>query len=776
MQDIAATVMEHLELAKDADDRNKGERMVRGLTDFIERSSMQEARNRSGNRPTTIEKQTENARMDSVIEDILGDTVPPAALTSTVRQGHRKREAENKTDTIRIFQRAARIIRQSTFADGVVFFDTSAAGIGGHAYENSSPIASSDESLHSSTTDLLTTDSTATSKRKHRDKQVDPSGEPQPSGIENDGGIDGTVPTIESKPCPVAGLSLRAGNPSLSERDFSFTESDMERYIRRYPYGKFFSFDEDGTGVNSSDERSEKSGNDSDNRAAMGTATRKPTRKRRERFIPSELLNILPDMRSLIFLPLWDPASERWIAGGFIWTNTAGRLMSPENEFPYLKAFGNSITSEVARSHAQKSDRAKTTFIASISHELRSPLHGILGSVEFLQLAVTSAYQKSLVSSIETCGKTLLDTIDHVLDYAKINKLQNANSRRKNRSGSRNRRSPGDNSILGVTTDFNLAQLVEEVCDTVCTGHNFRQAHTFHSGAFHDQGSHSRASSTGAGSVEDVDHTTTTEDQQRVAVTLHTIPFVNWIVRSQPGAMRRIVMNMLGNALKYTDAGYISVTLSQESSTPQWIVFKLSVEDSGRGMSTEYQRTKLFAPFSQEDPFSNGTGLGLSIVKQIVDSLKGDIEVKSTLNAGTKITVSLRLPAGTNDNARTSRRLLKVPEALKRKSVNIVFPSDSPGNHKTEQSIRHACHGFNMTIIDDFDLSVTQPDFLLIEPASLEKILVEQQAPPSGTRTASPPLVVVCICTDTAEKAAFESRASRWISALGWAVEAVVQP
>ncbi|RYP77668.1 hypothetical protein DL771_001036 [Monosporascus sp. 5C6A] len=766
MEDMAATIMEHLELAKDSDDRTKGERMVRGLTEFIERSSLHERRSKSGNRPTTMERQTENARVDAEAED-----VPDGAATPQSKQAPRRREGEREPEMFRIFQRAARIIRQSTHADGVVFFDTSATAIGG-MYESSSPVGSSEEDPGSSTTDFFTADSASSMsrRRENRGKKNDGSGDEE-NGINL---ATGLATEMESKSCPVAGLSLRSCETTLSEKDFSFTEAGMERYIMRYPYGKFFDFDEDGVGVNSSDERSEKSETEaSDNRTTPGKASQR-IRRKRERFVPTELLRVLPNVRSLIFLPLWDPASERWVAGCFIWTTKVGRLMNPENELPYLKAFGDSITSELARWNALKSDRAKTTFIASISHELRSPLHGILGSVEFLQDTVTSAYQNSLVSSIETCGRTLLDTIDHVLDYAKINKLQNARSRRRRRGEGRAKRLPEDNSILGVTTDFNLAQLVEEVCDTVCAGHTFRKTHTFPNGAFHDQGGHSRTNSSGDDMITDDVCTALDEDRQRVSVTLNVTPFVNWTVRSQPGALRRIVMNLLGNALKYTDSGYIIVSLLQESSSSHSVVFKLCIEDSGRGMSAEYQHTRLFTPFSQEDPFSNGTGLGLSIVKQIVDSLKGEIGVTSTLHVGTKVTVSLRLPGGTGENARTSQRLLQAAEELKQKSASVVFPSDSlgGGGQKVRESMQQACHGFSMKTDEEFDLSVSQPDFLLTEPVSLEKILAKQGTPDPYAL----PLAVICICADPGEKRALGARISARCLALGWILEAVAQP
>jgi signal transduction histidine kinase len=176
-----------------------------------------------------------------------------------------------------------------------------------------------------------------------------------------------------------------------------------------------------------------------------------------------------------------------------------------------------------------------------------------------------------------------------------------------------------------VTVDFNMAQLVEEVCETVCAGHTFRKTHSDHSAAFYE-GSGSRTDSTIIDGSTDYTKTNAVEEKDKgVVVTLDVAPFVSWIVRSQPGALRRIVMNLLGNALKYTESGYIKVSLLQEKASSHTVAFKLSVEDSGKGMSAEYQQTKLFAPFSQEDPFSSGTGLGLSIVKQIVESLKGEI-------------------------------------------------------------------------------------------------------------------------------------------------------
>lgn len=744
MQDVAAAVMEHLELAKDRDDRSKGERMVRGLTEFIERSSFQDMHDDSNVKSTTMERQTENSRLATLDEEEDGVTATPA---TTVKQAQRKRDTES--DASRIFQRAARIMRESTQADGVVFFDTSAAGIQGQLHDFSRHPASSDESATHNTTDFDTADSTTSWRRRRQ------------TVVFHESATSAENTLAQSKPCPVAGLSLREGNAALVHADFAFTEAAMERYIHRYPYGKFFNYNEEGLGINSSDEKSQTSETDqSDRTQSESNTSPKKTRKRRERFIPTEFLKVLPNVRTLIFLPLWDPSSERWVAGGFIWTTQAGRLMSPENELPYLQAFGNSITSEVARLTAQKADKAKTTFIASISHELRSPLHGILGSVEFLRDTVASAYQESLVSSIETCGKTLLDTIDHVLDYAKINKLRNTSSRKKPRGEGRHKRLPADNSILGVTAEFDLAQLVEEVCDTVCAGHTFRKTQSANGGAIYDQAENTITNARDA--------------HGGVMVSLVVAPFVSWAVRSQPGALRRIVMNLLGNALKYTDSGYIAINLHQAPKVQQSIDLDLTIDDSGRGMSAEFQRTKLFSPFSQEDPFSSGTGLGLSIVKQIVESLKGEIEVNSTLNVGTSIRISMRLPNAQSSHAEQdlAQRASKELEGL---SVGIRTEADTRGverGKKLRESMDNACRGFHMNVREDVDSSVPDVDLLLTDASSLAKLLER----PNASRHDKASLNVVCICADTVEKTSMEGQLAHEIDALGWVVEVVTQP
>jgi anti-sigma regulatory factor (Ser/Thr protein kinase) len=124
-------------------------------------------------------------------------------------------------------------------------------------------------------------------------------------------------------------------------------------------------------------------------------------------------------------------------------------------------------------------------------------------------------------------------------------------------------------------------------------------------------------------------------------------PACDWMFYAQAGAIRRILMNLFGNSLKYTDRGYICVTLRQEATSAKRSkvlrTVELVVKDTGKGIGEDFLTHKLFKPFSQEDGLSSGTGLGLSIVKTTVSQLRGCIRVESKVAVGTTITVKLPL-------------------------------------------------------------------------------------------------------------------------------------
>lgn len=134
----------------------------------------------------------------------------------------------------------------------------------------------------------------------------------------------------------------------------------------------------------------------------------KPTQQ-----ITHRLSRQIPDAKYVLFYPLWDWSKSRWLAGTLVWVTGCHRPLGTD-ELHYFKAFGDSIISEVSRLHWTANENSKFDFVTSISHELRSPLHGILASTELLHDIPLQSTQKDIVKMISTSGTTLLDTIDHL--------------------------------------------------------------------------------------------------------------------------------------------------------------------------------------------------------------------------------------------------------------------------------------------------------------------------------------------------------------------------
>jgi len=362
------------------------------------------------------------------------------------------------------------------------------------------------------------------------------------------------------------------------------------------------------------------------------------------------LLQMLPGMKSIAFIPLWDSHRERWFAGSFMWTvDRTTRLLTHSEDLYYLSAFGNCIMAEVARLDVVGADRAKSDFISSISHELRSPLHGILASVELLQDTTVDLFQHGMIDTIERCGRTLLDTIQHVLDFAKINNFTSF----KVDDGGPGLGLPGvpqsPAKMPSLSVDVDLSLLTEDVVDSVFAGHEFQGNSslvvTDESTGYPPEG---LRRSEGVGVEKNAARVRHTSKKARIDVVMDIGWRSNWVFNTQSGALRRVLMNLFGNALKYTETGWVKVSLQANDiesspSAPKRSVITLSVRDTGRGISQDYFHSGLFTPFTQEDAMNAGTGLGLSIVLQIVRSLGGTIDITSEQGVGTEVVVTITL-------------------------------------------------------------------------------------------------------------------------------------
>ena len=242
----------------------------------------------------------------------------------------------------------------------------------------------------------------------------------------------------------------------------------------------------------------------------------------------------------------------------------------------------------IAKIAAEDATKAKAEFLANMSHEIRTPMNGVIGMTEILARTPLTATQRHYVETIHNSGDTLLTLINDILDFSKIE--------------------AGKLDIQSVPID--LRDIVERTVEQLAE----------------------RAQRKGLHILADYD------------------PAVPTAVMGDPIRIRQIVTNLLGNAIKFTQEGDVSVTVTVD--TPPSALdgvpkIKLAVTDTGSGISAEGQ-AKLFQSFSQVDGSSTrvhgGTGLGLSICKQLSGLMGGTIGVESVIGQGSTFWVVLPLP------------------------------------------------------------------------------------------------------------------------------------
>ena len=258
-------------------------------------------------------------------------------------------------------------------------------------------------------------------------------------------------------------------NPATSLKPCD--EDFLRKLLRRYPKGNIWHV-EDLSSAEDSEETTSSAASDAASDAPDERSRHRASRRKKglgKPTLAARLATMFPGACCIAFFPLWDTYRDRWFAGAFAYSLSPLRELTIEDELSYLAAFGNSIMTEVSRADTLKNDKAKTDFISSISHELRSPLHGILGSAEMLRESVLKLRQNELLQNIETCGRTLLDTFDHLLDFTKINHF--ATSKRLSGPSLQADQDTDESNRLSSRFDLNL--LCEEAFETMFAGHNF---------------------------------------------------------------------------------------------------------------------------------------------------------------------------------------------------------------------------------------------------------------------------------------------------------------
>jgi PAS domain S-box-containing protein len=312
--------------------------------------------------------------------------------------------------------------------------------------------------------------------------------------------------------------------------------------------------------------------------------------------------------------------SQKWNSTSKVpWRDKFGQLIG-------VMGIGRDITgnkaSEEALKHAKDAaeagSRAKSEFLANMSHEIRTPLNGVIGMTDLALETVLTAEQREYLDTVKVSADSLLTVINDILDFSKIEA----------------------GKVDLEMEDFNLRDSLEATLKTLAL----------------------RA------------------DEKGLELLCEIAPNVPEIVRGDSNRLRQIVVNLVGNAIKFTDHGEVALHVQVDAEEGDDRILHFTVSDSGIGITPEKQKL-IFQPFAQADNSTTrkygGTGLGLTISKRLVGLMDGQIWVESEMARGAKFHFTVR--------AKTSEKPVEVgtiAPAETLRDVRVLIVDDNRTNRR----------------------------------------------------------------------------------------------
>ena len=312
-----------------------------------------------------------------------------------------------------------------------------------------------------------------------------------------------------------------------------------------------------------------------------------------------------------------------------------------------------------ARRQAEQASRAKSRFLANMSHEIRTPMNAIIGFTEILGNQVTDEKHQYYLKAIESSGKTLLTLINDILDLSKVEA----------------------GKLELQYAPFNPGDLIEDITQMFS-----RKV-----------------------------------DKKGIDLTVDIAPDLPGAILLDESRLRQVLINLTGNAVKFTEEGFVRITVTTQAVNSDTLDLIITIADSGIGIQSD-QLERIFDTFTQQSGQSNakygGTGLGLAISKKLVRMMNGDVLVSSKLGEGSVFRVILK-EVQVADQDRILPNFSCEMDSVRFGPATILVVDDIESNRELMRSILES-YGFRLLMAENgregVDLARKQmPDLILMD-------------------------------------------------------------